>query len=40
MNDSVLFAKAIADEPDRKIMNLLCCEWLTVNDCVEKLGGT
>lgn len=39
MNDPVLFAKAIADETRQKIMQLLCCEWLSVNDVVEKLGG-
>ena len=36
--NSVTFAKAIADETRQKIMQLLCCQWLCVNDVVEKLG--
>ena len=39
MNNPVLFAKAIADETRQKIMQMLCCDWLSVNDVVEKLGG-
>ena len=39
MSDPVLFAKAIADETRQKIMQHLCCNWLSVNDVVEKLGG-
>lgn len=39
MSDPVLFAKAIADDTRQKIMNLLCCEWLSVNDVVERLDG-
>ena len=35
--DLVQFAKAIADETRQKIMNLLCCEWLSVNEVVSKL---
>jgi ArsR family transcriptional regulator len=35
--DPVLFAKAIADETRQKIMNLCCCESLSVNEIVEKL---
>ena len=35
--DSVLFAKAIADETRQKIMNICCCESLSVNEIVEKL---
>ncbi len=35
--DPVLFAKAIADETRQKIMNLVCCKWLSVNQIVEKL---
>lgn len=34
--DSVLFAKAIADETRQEIMRLLCCQWLCVNDVVEQ----
>jgi DNA-binding transcriptional ArsR family regulator len=35
--DPVLFAKAIADETRQKIMNICCCESLSVNEIVEKL---
>ncbi len=38
--DPVLFAKALADETRQKIMNLLCCEWLSVNQIVEQLNVT
>ena len=31
------FAKALADETRQKIMNLVCCKWLSVNEIVEKL---
>jgi ArsR family transcriptional regulator len=34
----VLFAKAIADETRQKIMSECCCEWLSVNEIVEKIG--
>jgi ArsR family transcriptional regulator, arsenate/arsenite/antimonite-responsive transcriptional repressor len=37
--DPVVFAKAIADETRQQIMKLLCCEWLSVNEIVEKLDG-
>jgi ArsR family transcriptional regulator len=33
----VLFAKAIADETRQKIMNLVCCNSLPVNEIVDKL---
>jgi ArsR family transcriptional regulator len=33
----VLFAKAISDETRQKIMNLCCCDSLSVNQIVEKL---
>ena len=36
--DPVLFAKAIADETRQKIMSECCCEWLSVNEIVEKVG--
>lgn len=39
MNNQVSFAKAIADETRQKIMGLLCCRWLTVNEVVEALAG-
>jgi|ERR1700690_1782304 len=35
--EPVLFSKAIADETRQKIMNMLCCEWLSVNEVVAKL---
>ena len=33
----VLFAKAISDETRQKIMNLCCCESISVNAIVEQL---
>jgi ArsR family transcriptional regulator len=33
----VLFAKAISDETRQKIMNLCCCDSLSVSEIVEKL---
>jgi ArsR family transcriptional regulator, arsenate/arsenite/antimonite-responsive transcriptional repressor len=36
---SVDFAKALADETRQKIMNLCCCQELTVNEIVEALGN-
>jgi ArsR family transcriptional regulator len=38
--DPVLFAKALADETRQKIMNLVCCKWLSVNEVVEQLNVT
>ncbi len=35
--DPVLFAKAISDETRQKIMKLVCCDSLSVNEIVEKL---
>jgi ArsR family transcriptional regulator, arsenate/arsenite/antimonite-responsive transcriptional repressor len=35
--DPVLFSKAIADGTRQKIMNILCCNWLSVNEVVAKL---
>lgn len=37
--NSVHFAKAMADETRQRIMHSLCCEWLCVNDIVQKLGN-
>ena len=37
ITDTVEFAKALADETRQKIMALCCCEWISVNDIVEKL---
>ena len=34
---TVEFAKALADETRQKIMALCCCEWVSVNDIVDKL---
>ena len=36
----VLFAKALADDTRQKIMNLVCCQWLSVNEIVEQLSVT
>ncbi len=33
----VVFAKAISDETRQKIMNICCCESLSVTEIVEKL---
>ena len=33
----VLFAKALADETRQKIMKLVCCQWLSVNEIVQQL---
>lgn len=38
--DSVLFAKAIADETRQKIMKICCCGWLSVGEIVEHLHVT
>ena len=35
--DPVLFAKALADATRQKIMNICCCNSLSVNEIVEKL---
>jgi len=34
----VEFAKALADETRQKIMTLVCCKWLSVNEIVEHLS--
>lgn len=36
----VEFAKALADETRQKIMNLVCCNWLSVNEIVEQIHVT
>jgi ArsR family transcriptional regulator len=36
----VLFAKALADDTRQKIMNLVCCRWLSVGEIVEQLHVT
>jgi len=37
--DVVAFAKAMADDTRQEIMQHLCCQWLSVNDTVDRLGG-
>jgi ArsR family transcriptional regulator len=36
----VEFAKALADYTRQKIMGLVCCKWLSVNEIVERLNVT
>jgi ArsR family transcriptional regulator len=36
----VEFAKALADETRQKIMQLVCCKWLSVTEIVEQLNVT
>jgi ArsR family transcriptional regulator len=36
-SDPVEFAKAIADSTRQKIMSLVCCKWLSVNEVVARL---
>jgi DNA-binding transcriptional ArsR family regulator len=38
--DSVVFAKALADDTRQKIMKITCCEWRTVSEIVELLDVT
>jgi len=38
-NESVSFAKAMADETRQRVMSLLCCRWLCVGDIVEEMQG-
>lgn len=38
--DSVIFAKAMADDTRQQIMRLLCCQWLCVSDVVDQSGVT
>jgi ArsR family transcriptional regulator len=38
--DPLLFAKALADETRQRIMSLCCCDWLSVNEIVEKTSVT
>ncbi len=35
----VEFAKALADDTRQKIMKLCCCDWISVSDIVDQLGG-
>jgi ArsR family transcriptional regulator len=34
----VLFAKALADQTRQKIMHMVCCQWLSVNEIVEQIN--
>jgi ArsR family transcriptional regulator len=36
----VEFAKALADSTRQKIMQLICCGWLSVNEIVEQMQVT
>ena len=38
MFNSVTFAKAVADDTRQKIMQHLCCKWLTVSDLAEQMS--
>ena len=38
--NSVLFAKALADDTRQQIMKMVCCQWLSVNEIVERLHVT
>jgi ArsR family transcriptional regulator len=37
--NSLNFAKALADETRQKIMSALCCRWLSVNEIVAEIGS-
>lgn len=37
INDTVDFAKALADQTRQKIMGLCCCVWLNVGEIVDRL---
>ncbi len=36
--DPVAFAKALADGTRQKIMDLCCCQWLSVSEIVDSVG--
>jgi len=38
-NESISFAKAMADETRQRVMSLLCCRWLCVGDIVDEMHG-
>ena len=38
-DESLIFAKAMADETRQRVMSLLCCRWQCVGDIVDELGG-
>ncbi|GAB4476601.1 MAG: hypothetical protein Kow0088_14570 [Anaerolineales bacterium] len=37
---TLLFSKALADQTRQKIMRMICCQWLSVNEITTKLGLT
>jgi ArsR family transcriptional regulator len=37
MQNSVTFAKALADDTRQKIMSLVCCCWMSVNEIAEQI---
>lgn len=37
--ETLTFAKAMADETRQRIMTLLCCRWLCVNDIVAEMDS-
>ena len=37
--DPITFAKAIADDTRQAIMRHVCCQWRSVNEIVDLLGG-
>jgi ArsR family transcriptional regulator len=37
-DNSVTFAKALADPTRQKIMKLTCCRWLNVGEIVDEVG--
>lgn len=39
MLDPITFSKALADETRQTIMRHLCCQWLSVNEVVARLGS-
>lgn len=40
MTDSLIFAKAMADETRQEVMHLLCCQWMCVGDVAGQLDVT
>jgi ArsR family transcriptional regulator len=36
-DENVVFSKALADETRQEIMQLTCCQWLSVGEIVSKL---
>jgi len=37
-SDTVIFAKALADDTRQKIMSLCCCTWLNVGEIVDAIN--